>query len=67
MTDQLRRAAGVVVLALVLLLLGLLGGRDEPVGGTMYAVGLLLLVASLVAVAILLVRGDRRPKHTDRD
>lgn len=49
---------------LVLLVVGALSGRNEAAGQTMFGVGLILLVCALIAVGIVLIRGD---KGAERD
>lgn len=64
MTDQMKKGTGVALLGLVLLLLGALSGRDESAGAAMFGAGLLLLLVSLVAIAVGLIRGEPKPRRS---
>lgn len=59
MSRSLRQAAGLALLGLALLLVGLSGGRDTAFGGAMYGIGFLLLLAAVIAGAVVLLRGDK--------
>ncbi len=69
MTSQLRRLAGLALIAVVLIVLGVgvessaeTLSTQEGIGMALRGSGLLILVLSLIIGGVLLIRGERKPQ-----